>query len=94
MSDSEHGLVKMQGTTCLTVSQRMTLPKFHQTEMKVGVATAKGWSAEAIAAGQENKLNSGSVNDVSPWPFSPCRPRLRHYCGAFTVATVTRRGAR
>eukprot|EP01051_Picozoa_sp_SAG22_P004350 SAG22_NODE_230_length_14595_cov_50.767660_20_plen_99_part_00 len=52
------------GTTCLTVSQRMTLPKFHKNELKVGVNVASGWSLKPIAEGQENQLASGSLDDA------------------------------
>ena len=52
------------GTTCLTISQRMTLPKFHKKELKVGVNSASGWSLEAIAEGQKNQMASGSLEDA------------------------------
>jgi ABC-type uncharacterized transport system fused permease/ATPase subunit len=52
------------GTTCLTVSQRMTLPKFHKNELKVGINAASGWSLEPIAEGQENQLSSGNLDDA------------------------------
>jgi ABC-type uncharacterized transport system fused permease/ATPase subunit len=52
------------GTTCLTVSQRMTLPKFHVDEVKVGINEACGWSIEKIPEGQENQLMSGSLGDA------------------------------
>ena len=52
------------GTTCLTVSQRMTLPKFHQHEIKVGVNEASGWIGAPIAEGLENQLLSGSQTDA------------------------------
>jgi ABC-type uncharacterized transport system fused permease/ATPase subunit len=52
------------GTTCVTVSQRLTLPEFHQFELKVGVNEARGWSAAAIEAGQANQLLSGSQGEA------------------------------
>jgi ABC-type uncharacterized transport system fused permease/ATPase subunit len=32
------------GTSCLTLSQRLCLPEFHDRELRVGENTAKGWS--------------------------------------------------
>lgn len=52
------------GTTCLTVSQRMTLPKFHANELKVGINAASGWALAKIDDGLENSLMSGSMNDA------------------------------
>ena len=56
--------VMTSGTTCLTASQRMTLPKFHKNELKVGINAASGWSLEPIAEGQENQLASGTLDDA------------------------------
>jgi hypothetical protein len=52
------------GTTCITVSQRLTLPEFHHFEMKVGVNEACGWSARDIEEGQKNQLLSGSHTEA------------------------------
>jgi len=52
------------GTTCITVSQRLTLPEFHHFEMKVGVNEACGWNSREIEKGQKNELLSGSHTDA------------------------------
>ena len=40
-----------RGIACITISQRLALTQFHTHELKLGLADAKGWSVEAIAAG-------------------------------------------
>ena len=52
------------GTTCVTVSQRLTLPEFHQFEIKVGVNEACGWTRAEIHEGQKNELLSGSQGEA------------------------------
>ena len=52
------------GTTCITVSQRLTLPEFHQFEIKVGVNQDCGWTGSDIEAGRKNELLSGSQDEA------------------------------
>jgi ABC-type uncharacterized transport system fused permease/ATPase subunit len=38
------------GTSCLTLSQRLSLPDFHKRELKVGENNAAGWSLGPVTA--------------------------------------------
>eukprot|EP01050_Picozoa_sp_SAG11_P003034 SAG11_NODE_163_length_13928_cov_29.869188_9_plen_224_part_00 len=48
-----------KGITCITISQKMTLPKFHTQELRFGEDTPEGWVLEDIAEGLENIVASG-----------------------------------
>jgi ABC-type uncharacterized transport system fused permease/ATPase subunit len=36
------------GTSCVTISQRLSLPEFHRRELRVGVNNERGWSLDAV----------------------------------------------
>ena len=48
-----------KGITCITISQKMTLPEFHTQELKFGENTASGWELGHIEEGRENEMLSG-----------------------------------
>lgn len=59
--DAEEALYKAaiaQGITCLTVSQRLSLPQFHQNELLVGENTVEGYRIRAISGEEENLVAS------------------------------------
>ena len=37
-----------RGVTCITVSQRLGLEEFHETELRFGANAPEGWTAHAI----------------------------------------------
>ena len=47
-----------QGITCVTVSQRLSLPEFHVEELKVGEDCAAGYETRAIGEGETNQMAS------------------------------------
>lgn len=49
-----------QGITCITVSQRLSLPEFHNEELKVGEATESGFVKRTIEAGEMNSMASAT----------------------------------
>ncbi len=48
-----------EGISCLTVSQRLSLPQFHDQELKVGENTASGYVLREITE-TENQLASAT----------------------------------
>ena len=46
------------GITCVTVSQRLSLPEFHEVELKVGEDNADGYVKRAIEEGETNQMAS------------------------------------
>ena len=42
----------------MTVSQRMDLPEFHKTELRLGENNAAGWSLHAIDSSAKNEVAS------------------------------------
>ena len=60
--DAEEELYKAalkEGISCLTVSQRLSLPQFHDQELKVGENTASGYVLREITE-TENQLASAT----------------------------------
>lgn len=47
-----------QGITCVTVSQRLSLPEFHAEELKVGEDCAEGYVRRAIGEAETNQMAS------------------------------------
>jgi hypothetical protein len=61
--DAEETLYRLaseRGITCITVSQTMTLPEFHQQELRIGVNTPDGWSLHDVDQGLRNSVASDS----------------------------------
>jgi ABC-type uncharacterized transport system fused permease/ATPase subunit len=48
-----------RGVTLVTLSQQMTLPKFHPKEILIGENVSEGWKARDVDTTQENQLLSG-----------------------------------
>ena len=46
------------GITCVTVSQKMTLPEFHTQELRMGEDNVSGFTLLTIEAGQKNQVAS------------------------------------
>ena len=49
-----------RGISCITISQRLGLEEFHETELRFGANTPKGWTAHAI----EKKPDANESSDV------------------------------
>ena len=47
-----------QGITCITVSQRLSLPEFHEEELKVGEDTESGFVRRKISSDEKNAMAS------------------------------------
>ena len=72
----------------------MTLPKFHQVEVKVGVSDPRGYTSHDIERGQKNQLMSGDTSDGTALERGPIRSdvlRNPHFAVA-SAAKVDLRG--
>jgi ABC-type uncharacterized transport system fused permease/ATPase subunit len=47
-----------KGITCITVSQRLSLPEFHTVELKMGEDTEDGFVKRTIEKGETNQMAS------------------------------------
>ena len=46
------------GTSCVTISQRLSLPEYHRRELRVGVNSEKGWSMDTVTATHFSDTNN------------------------------------
>lgn len=56
-----------QGITCVTISQRLSLPEFHKIEMKMGSTAADGFTVRPVdldAAREANLRDGRSVRTL------------------------------
>ena len=61
--DVEENLYKAAidlGVSCVTVSQRLTLPEFHSQELRLGENNTLGWTLQPIDADAKNMLASAT----------------------------------
>lgn len=54
VEESLYAAAHNYGITCITCSQRLALTKFHTAELRLGLATDKGWDVRPINASEQS----------------------------------------
>ena len=63
--------VMKKGITCITISQRLTLPAFHKEELKLGENMASGLPPRQTAPRKPSRCNHAAAA-AAPAPGSIC----------------------